>query len=740
MFSYRKTANLKIAENKLVIGSRPALGRDLYPYLFAHGRLAVPDLRISSRTEVMPLLLFFSKLQMKHLFKYLMMLMVIALGAMTTISCGGDDTPNPQPPTPPSGFDIKELTSYKWYGSFRNLDVGDNEASYERGYSYYYFLEDGKGIEYTKQSIIYTDGYNSSGDSMAEFTYEINGNEIHISNGFNLYVKFNGSTLEPIDKNGQVFTAPLERRNLEEKDYDIIPRKGKCGDNLSYVYDNIKKVLTISGNGDMYNYTSSNTEFSKCKGIKSVVIEEGVTSVGDYAFYNYYNGNSCNNIWISNAKLPSSIKRIGKFSFCESPINYVSIPENTEIIGESAFDGCPDLKTIIFAGNGKSLRIIEKFAFAVKNSTPTIYGLELSNIESIGYSAFAGCKVNSVKFGNKLKSIYTLAFEGYTGEIDIPESCENIGSYAFMGSFYIIKIGKGIKTIPNEAFCSNAAVGTMYINNSQPPTAEGIVISYGTTGTNAYSRWNLKVPKGSLSAYKAKSPWNKFKSIEEDATLTSGGGTIEDNTDKSSSINGHEYVDLGLPSGTLWATCNLGASKPEDYGDYFAWGETIGYNSGKTSFSWSTYKWGSHYNVTKYCTDSEWGKVDNNAVLTSTDDAATANWGNGWCIPTLEQIKELCNSSYTTITRVTLNGKHGFKIKSNINDVYIFLPAAGYYSDGSLNALAYQGHYRTRSLHLVNNCSAYYLYLNYSNILKVEPDYYSYRYYGYSVRPVCSNK
>lgn len=663
-----------------------------------------------------------------------MMLMVVVLGTMTTISCGSDDTPNPPPPPPPSGFDINELTSYKWYGSFRNLDVGDNEASYERGYSYYYFLEDGKGIEYTKQSIIYTDGYNSSGDSMAEFTYEINGNEIHISNGFNLYVKFNGSTLEPIDKNGQVFTAPLERRNLEEKDYDIIPRKGKCGDNLSYVYDNIKKVLTISGNGDMYNYTSSNTEFSKCKGIKSVVIEEGVTSVGDYAFYNYYNGNSCNNIWISNAKLPSSIKRIGKFSFCESPINYVSIPENTEIIGESAFDGCPDLKTIIFAGNGKSLRIIEKFAFAVKKSTPTIYGLELSNIESIGYSAFAGCKVNSVKFGNKLKSIGSLAFEGgFTGEIGIPESCENIGSYAFMGSFYIIKIGKGIKTL-NEAFCSNAAVGTMYINNSQPPTTEGVVISYGTSGTNAYSRWNLKVPKGSLSAYKAKYPWSQFKSIEEDATLTGGGGTIDDNTDKSGSLNGHQYVDLGLPSGTLWATCNVGATKPEEYGDYFAWGETKGYNSGKRSFDSSAYKWcnGSDNGMTKYCTSTKYGIVDNKTTLDLTDDVAHVNWGGSWRMPTIADFTELYYDCIWTWT--TLGGINGYKVTSKTNGNYIFLPAAGYRGISSFGEVGSNGNYWSSSLDETVPNKSKALFFGSSNINIFD---YSYRRSGRSIRAVC---
>lgn len=93
----------------------------------------------------------------------------------------------------------------------------------------------------------------------------------------------------------------------------------------------------------------------------------------------------------------------------------------------------------------------------------------------------------------------------------------------------------------------------------------------------------------------------------------------------------HEYIDLGLPSGTLWATMNIGASSPEDYGDYFAWGET----APKDVYDWSTYKWcnGSSNTLTKYCFNSSYGNngfVDNLTELDPEDDAATVNWGQDW--------------------------------------------------------------------------------------------------------------
>ena len=109
----------------------------------------------------------------------------------------------------------------------------------------------------------------------------------------------------------------------------------------------------------------------------------------------------------------------------------------------------------------------------------------------------------------------------------------------------------------------------------------------------------------------------------------------------------HEYIDLGLPSGTLWATMNVGASTPEQRGDYFSWGET----KPKKEYSWNTYKYSIRDNSkffhenqqTKYCTQEDEGTVDHKAELEPTDDAATTNWGSEWRMPSREQWKELCD-------------------------------------------------------------------------------------------------
>lgn len=190
-------------------------------------------------------------------------------------------------------------------------------------------------------------------------------------------------------------------------------------------------------------------------------------------------------------------------------------------------------------------------------------------------------------------------------------------------------------------------------------------------------------------------------------------------------------IDLGLPSGTKWSCCNVGASRPEDYGDYFAWGET----KPKTTYDdWSTYKYckGENYTLTKYCVHSWWGTVDNKTELEPSDDAATANWGNNWQMPSLEQCEELINSSYTTTTWTTLNGVYGRKITSKSNGNSIFLPAAGYRNDASLNFAGSHGYYWSRSLSTSNSSGAYCLRFNPSII---STNHYV-RYYGQSVRPV----
>ncbi|MCQ2144961.1 MAG: choice-of-anchor D domain-containing protein [Bacteroidales bacterium] len=167
-----------------------------------------------------------------------------------------------------------------------------------------------------------------------------------------------------------------------------------------------------------------------------------------------------------------------------------------------------------------------------------------------------------------------------------------------------------------------------------------------------------------------------------------------------------EYVDLGLPSGTLWATCNLGATKPEEYGLYYQWGDTQGYgsdtNDGKY-FDWSTYKWcdGSRYTLTKYNTDKSYGIVDNMVTLMSDDDAARAALGSKWRMPSNVEWEELLNNC--TLTWTTVNGVNGYKLQSKVPgyaDSWIFLPAAGARSQDNLVYVGDNGYYYSSSIAL----------------------------------------
>ena len=197
------------------------------------------------------------------------------------------------------------------------------------------------------------------------------------------------------------------------------------------------------------------------------------------------------------------------------------------------------------------------------------------------------------------------------------------------------------------------------------------------------------------------------------------------------------YVDLGLPSKTLWASCNIGAKTPEDYGDYFAWGETAGYNDGKTDFNWSTYKWceGSKYTMSKYCSNSSYGNngfTDDKTELDLEDDAAYVNWGPAWRMPSLEQFEELINSQYTTTTWTTQNGVNGYRITSKSNDNSIFLPAAGSRNNSSLNYAGSYGRYWSRALYESYPRYARYLQFKSGGIYTDDDS----RFYGFSVRPV----
>ena len=199
--------------------------------------------------------------------------------------------------------------------------------------------------------------------------------------------------------------------------------------------------------------------------------------------------------------------------------------------------------------------------------------------------------------------------------------------------------------------------------------------------------------------------------------------------------NGHEYVDLGLPSGLKWATMNVGATKPEDYGEYFAWGET----EPKSNYYWSTYKWcdGEYNKPTKYCTDSStsyWNStepMDNKTTLDLDDDAAHVNWGGSWRMPTLSEQLELLDNCIWIWT--TKNGVNGHLVTSKTNSNSIFLPAAGYRSVSNLYYVGTVGYFWSSSLFTDGPNKASYV-LFYSD--NVNWDHGS-RCYGQSVRAVC---
>ena len=144
---------------------------------------------------------------------------------------------------------------------------------------------------------------------------------------------------------------------------------------------------------------------------------------------------------------------------------------------------------------------------------------------------------------------------------------------------------------------------------------------------------------------------------------------------EQSSHNGHEYVDLGLS--VKWATCNVGAQNPEDYGEYYAWGETIT----KTTYTWKNYRFrvsGDTYSDLKFSNYDPAEILDHlkKTVLDLADDVANVKWGGNWRMPTIANLTELANNC--TFASATVNNVKGVKVTSNINGNYIFLPSNGY--------------------------------------------------------------
>ena len=265
-------------------------------------------------------------------------------------------------------------------------------------------------------------------------------------------------------------------------------------------------------------------------------------------------------------------------------------------------------------------------------------------------------------------------------------------------------------------FNANGGKGGMEPQHFEEDDNKALTENTFTREGHEFIMWNTS-PDGSGTGYIDQ----QIITLFEDLTLFAQWGHLE---------NGYEWVDLGLPIGLKWATCNIGATTPEGYGDYFAWGET----APKTNYDWSTYKYcnGSEITLTKYNTISSRGTVDNKTTLDLSDDAARANWGGSWRMPTKAELDELRNNC--TWTWTTQNGVEGYKVTSKNNGNSIFLPAAGNRSGTSVYEVGSRGLYWSSSLlegYYPNR--AYYLTFRSGY---VDCSYYN-RDWGPTVRPVC---
>lgn len=188
-----------------------------------------------------------------------------------------------------------------------------------------------------------------------------------------------------------------------------------------------------------------------------------------------------------------------------------------------------------------------------------------------------------------------------------------------------------------------------------------------------------------------------------------------------------EAIDLGLS--VKWASCNVGATSPEECGGYYAWGET----EEKIDYTWDTYKYcnDSNYQITKYCTNSSYGTVDNKTTLDLKDDVAHVKWGGNWRMPTREELEELFSCD---INWVVYNGVYGYKI-TGPNGNSIFLPLTGYRSGTEILKQDTHGIYRSKTVANRSNCAYRLRFDNRSYDFNLWD--FAERCLGLTVRPVC---
>lgn len=418
--------------------------------------------------------------------------------------------------------------------------------------------------------------------------------------------------------------------------------------------------------------------FQCCRKLPSITLPETVTSIEDGAFY------MCNSL--TSINIPNSVTNIGVNAFyeCKSLIS-ITIPAGITRIEEGTFYNCEQLVSV---GVPESIKFIGFRALQGCKSLTSFVIPE--GVQKIDGSTFYNCrKLESVSIPQTVTSIGPSAFYQCTSlaSISFPNSLTQIMDYAFYSCWSLsnITLPEGIASIGESAFQSCTKLSSISILASSVPTG-GYHMFDGTNECPIY------VPANSVDKYKNATVWSSYSS-------------------RILAIQ-PEAIDLGLS--VKWASWNIGASAPEEYGDYYGWGETIT----KSDYSWDTYS-----------THSSYG-TDYNSVIQEEDDVAHILLGGKWRIPTDAEWTELRDNC--TWTWTSQNGVNGGLFTSKKNGASIFLPAAGSKVSTVLNGAGSFAHYWSSSLQWEVQNSAWSVGFYSEGVERS----YGYRYYGFSIRPV----
>lgn len=388
----------------------------------------------------------------------------------------------------------------------------------------------------------------------------------------------------------------------------------------------------------------------------------------------------------------------------------IILPESITKIGDNAFEQCEKLSELSLP-NG--LQSTGNLAFGYTGITHIIVPNTVTNL---GYRAFYGCdKLQSAILPNSITYLNPSIFYNCKSlvSVEIPSSIIYIQASVFEGctSLSSISIPKGVKSLGYNAFKDCSGLNSITIHAKAVPNG----------GSNMFSNTNncpIYVPIESIESYKAAEYWSNY-SFRIQAIQP-------------------EAVNLGLS--VDWASFNVGATVSKEYGDYFAWGETMPYYEDqdpmiwkvdRSGYDWASYSWydGKEERLTKYNTMQDYGFVDNLINLDIEDDAAHYSFGGDWRLPSISEWEELIEQCIWTWTNQ--DDVNGYLVESN-NGNSIFIPAAGYRSTTSLSSIGTFGGYWS---HFLNDENPYESQCMSFNSSLPSINHYA-RYYGFSIRPV----